>query len=330
MPSERGFKSRLWALLVSQGLGVTCGLATVFLLAVGSVALVASREGASAGIQGDDIRPFFEQPSLWHTWFYLLVVVLAVYGLNVFLCTCRTVWLRVKAGVTAPSAYGAALMHTGFLFALLAHLVGGWGGSEGAPIALTDNWVPLTETVEARLEGVTPVTHPDGSTKQIYADIQWRRGEQGVVHDATISYNGPLTENWGSRLFLLAGVRKNLVARISDGQETCTAAAGRPCRLGERLLFIAGIHLSGHWGNRPMAVVRSAFPQSKASFFLIAGRKEERPDGTKLELVGLEEAPVVIVRHRYAPGNPWALLASVVLVVGMILFGRSWWTVAQR
>jgi hypothetical protein len=90
------------AWLFSQGLGVLCGQATVLLLAIGSVVLTATREGASASIEMDDVRAFFDPPSVVHLWFYLLVTVLAVYALNTTLATCQNMARKWRAGVRAP------------------------------------------------------------------------------------------------------------------------------------------------------------------------------------------------------------------------------------
>src|SRR5919202_4047935 len=98
---------RRWLeLLRSQGLGVTCGLATVVLLAVGSFVLDATREGASAGIAMDDLPPFVERPALAHPWMYLLAPVLALYALNTLLATWYSVARKVRSGVRSPSAHG--------------------------------------------------------------------------------------------------------------------------------------------------------------------------------------------------------------------------------
>ena len=96
--------------LRSQELGLACGLATVALLAVGSVVLPATADGASKGIALDDVRPFFDRPSSTHAWFYGLVAVLAAYALNTALATWHSVTRRWRAGVRAPTAYAPMIM----------------------------------------------------------------------------------------------------------------------------------------------------------------------------------------------------------------------------
>ena len=109
--------ARRLAWLRSQGLGLVCGFATVLLLAVGSVVLTATREGASASVGLDDLRGFFAPPRLEHAWLYLLLPVAALYALNTLLATWDTVGRKWRAGLRAPTAYAASVVHVGFLVA---------------------------------------------------------------------------------------------------------------------------------------------------------------------------------------------------------------------
>jgi len=111
--------------LYSQGLGIVCGQATVLLLALGSVVLAATRDGASRAIAMDDLNGFFAAPAAAHLWFYLLVPVLGLYALNIFLATVRSVYRKWCDGLRDPRSYAAAVIHVAFLVALFAHLVGG-------------------------------------------------------------------------------------------------------------------------------------------------------------------------------------------------------------
>ena len=107
--------SRL-AWLRSQGLGLACGLSTVALLAIGSVVLAATREGASAGIRGDDLRAFFDPPRPAHLWLYLLFPVAGLYAVNTVLATWDSVSRKWRGGVRAP---GSATLNTRVLAVLV-------------------------------------------------------------------------------------------------------------------------------------------------------------------------------------------------------------------
>jgi hypothetical protein len=206
MPSETASRpslaSRALVLLSSQGLGVACGLATVALLATGSVVLVATADGASQGVAMDDLRAFFVTPSPAHAWLYLLVPVLSLFALNAFLGTLDDVVARWKAGLRAPSAYAAAFLHVGFLLALLAHLVGGFFGEEGGPVVVGARFVELGGGRAARVEKVELARLPNGMLEQAYATLEVREAS-GKTHAAVVSYNGPLSFGLGSELFIL-------------------------------------------------------------------------------------------------------------------------------
>ena len=142
--------SRL-AWLHSQGLGIVCGQATVLLLALGSIVLAATREGASRAIAMDDLSGFFAAPAVAHLWFYLLVPVLGLYALNVFIATWKSVSSKWRSGLRDPRSYAAAVIHVAFLVALFAHLVGGFGGSERGTLELGPSWRQLDRGREARV-----------------------------------------------------------------------------------------------------------------------------------------------------------------------------------
>lgn len=321
MHSER--RVGLVGLLFSQGLGVFCGLSTAVLLAVGSVILAFGDDGRA--IQMDDFRVFFERPALRHFWFYLLVLILGLYALNTFLCTLDNVYRRWRNNNRRVSAYAAAVMHLGFLLALLAHLVGGLFSFESQPAIISQAWSPLTEGAELRVVKVRTENHQNGDTKQVYIDAELRRSNEAKVQAVEISYNHPISSGWGSDLFLLAGLRKREVAEINAGSARCVASIGQPCSLPGRTLQVLGLHHAGHWGKVPMAVVRD-LAQPNGSFFLLAEKPHRLADGSELVLKRLSDSPLVILRRRHAPGTPLALLASIMMAVGIVMFGRRWWT----
>jgi hypothetical protein len=206
MPSEPAATpsgaARLLALIGSQGLGVACGLSTVLLLAVGSVVLVATAGGASQNVAMDDLRGFFAEPSWAHLWLYLLVPVLSVFALNTFVGALDDVVARWRAGLRAPSAYAAALLHVGFLLALVAHLVGGFWGEEGNPVVIGARFVELDHGRAARVEKVDVTRLPNGMLEQAYATLEVR-DTSGRTHVEVVSYNAPLSFGFGSELYVL-------------------------------------------------------------------------------------------------------------------------------
>jgi hypothetical protein len=190
------------AWLRSQGLGVLCCQAAVVLFAVGSVVLATTRDGVSADIAMDEIRGFFTKPSFAHTWFYLLLPVLALFALNTLLCTWDTVVARVKAGRREPSAYAAALVHVGILVALLSHLVGGLWSYEGGQVLVGSDWTALGDGRVARLVDLTIAPQADGSPKSVRAALELR-SPSGETSTEVVGFNEPLSAGFGSDLTLL-------------------------------------------------------------------------------------------------------------------------------
>ena len=164
-----------FAWLRSQGLGVICGYGTVLLLATGSVVMALTREGASAGIQLDDLRPFFTRPSPVHLWLYLLFPVAGLYALNTTLATLENLRRRWRAGQRAPSAFAIAVVHLAFLLALVAHGVGGFGSEELGTVVVHGDFSPLPGFGEARLASIEVDRLPGGMPKAVRAVVELRR-----------------------------------------------------------------------------------------------------------------------------------------------------------
>jgi hypothetical protein len=187
----------------SQGLGLLCGFGTVLLLAVGSVILAATREGASAAVGFDDLRGFFAPPSWVHWWFYLLVAVAGLYGLNTVLATWDTVVRKWGAGVRTPGAYAASIIHVGFLIAMAGHALGGFTSEDLQPVVVTEGWSEVPGFGEARLLTLEVDSMPNGMPKSARATLAVR-GLDGEVRQEIVDYNQPLSRGFGGHLALLA------------------------------------------------------------------------------------------------------------------------------
>jgi hypothetical protein len=311
-----------WALLYSQGLGLTCGLATVVLLALGSVVIAVTRDGASARLQMDDILAFFRWPSPWHIWFYLLLPVLGLFALNTVLCTWRNLARLFKLRVRVPSAYAAAVLHIAFLIALVAHGVGGLAGGEGRPLLVSSQWRALGGGRQGRLLELSEERLPDGQPKHVQARLAVR-DEAGRSWETVVGYNQPLSSGWGSDLMLLARYGWRQEAQLTDGVSTCTAAPRAICTLGAHRLRVLAVHPSGHWGPVPAVLVRPA-GGTEQQFFLLPKRPRKLADQTVVRLEAVRDQPLVLLRVRRAPGNPWALISALVLMVGLLMMGRRW------
>ncbi|HEY6098276.1 MAG TPA: hypothetical protein VIW03_02535, partial [Anaeromyxobacter sp.] len=240
MPSDRAGGGDRLAWLRSQGLGVACGLATVVLLAAGSFVIVATRDGASAGIGMDDLRGFFDPPRLAHLWLYLLFPVAGLYALNTVLATWDTVARRWRLGIRAPSAYAASVVHVGFLLALAAHAASGFLGADGAAVIVASGWQELPGFGEARLVSLEVSRLPDGMPREVRAAVELR-GSGGRRSQAMVGYNAPLSAGAGARLALLGEAGRVQLAHLASGSDACALAAGQTCRIGGEPIALVAV-----------------------------------------------------------------------------------------
>ena len=309
------------AWLRSQGLGLVCGFGTVLLLAVGSVVRVLTRDGASAGIELDDLAGYFTRPSPAHLWLYLLFPLAGLYALNTTLATLDNVRRRWRAGQRAPAAYAIAVVHAAFLLALAAHGVGGFLSEERGATVLTSGWQPLPGFGEARLVSLEVDTLPGGMPKEVRAVVE-QRGPDGAVSSALVGYNQPLSRGWGARLALLQEFGRVAVARLSSGEAGCLLAEGQRCEVGGEPVEVVRVGGAPGMGGGA-ALVRAAGPGGQVQDrWLTAGGLLPLRTGRPLALDEVTEAPAVLLRVRETPGNPWALAAAAVLAAGTALMWR--------
>jgi hypothetical protein len=306
-----------WRWLRSQGLGLVCGFATVLLLAVGSVVLTATRKGASASVGLDDLRGFFAPPRLAHAWLYLLIPIAALYAVNTVLATWDTVARKWRAGYRAPTVYAASIVHVGFLLALAGHAVGGFLGRDGPAVLVASGWQEVPGFGEARLLSLDVARLPDGMPREAWARLEVR-GEGGAVRERTVGYNVPLSAGAGARLALLSDLGQAWVVHLaSSAGDGCALAEGQDCALGGDRVELVRIVDSP---RGPAAILRSRAPGGAEQVrALVQGGELPLASGRVVQLAELVPEPVIVLRTRETPGNPWALAASVVIAIGIVL-----------
>src|SRR5512133_1322895 len=228
------------AWLRSQGLGLSCGLATVVLLAVGSFVLAGTRDGASAAIGMDDLRGFFAPPRLAHAWLYLLFPVAGLYAVNTVLATWDNVARRWRGGARAPAAYAAAIVHAGFLLALVAHGAAGFFAEDRGEVLVASGWQEVPGFGAARLVSLEVDALPGGMPRALTARLELRDRE-GRVQPETVGYNAPLSSGAGARLALLGDFGRVQVARVASGADGCSLAEGQSCAIAGETVRLVGI-----------------------------------------------------------------------------------------
>lgn len=328
MPSEKRPLTRALDLLRSQGLGVICGLSTVVLLAIGSFVIPATRDGASAAVHFDDLTAFFTEPSWVHSWLYLLVVVMVVYGVNTAYATVFNVVQKLRHGVRRISAYAPALFHLGFLVALVAHLVGGVATTEGGQLVIGPEWTELTETTEVRLVSMEIETHPTGMPRSVTGHVQLRDAA-GLVWTDTVGFNDPIVTAGGVDLALLANyVPAVPAAKLKIGSRTCRLLVGASCATANGRVELGS--LNGTPGDPNLAgasaVVTITPPGvGTARRALVSAARPVKLTGEiEITLEAIELYPAVLVRRRHSPGTPLALASAILLAIGVLMMGRRW------
>jgi hypothetical protein len=313
-----------FAWLRAQGLGVICGFATVVLLAVGSVVIPLTRDGASADLAFDEIRPFFTAPSVAHLWFYLLVPVFGLYALNVLLATWHNVVRKWRTGQRALSAYAPAVIHLSFLVALCAHLVGGLFSQETGRVLVGLEPTPLGDGRLARVISVDVDRLPGGMPKTVRAVVEVAPAGGGAAERHVLGYNQPLSRGFGVDLHLLQELRQVPGgARLSAADAECAITVGESCTVGRHRVWLRALEPAAPGVDMLVARLAVERPGAVAEEVrLMPGGARLLADGTPLQLAAIEPRLAVLLRGRHAAGNPWALAAAALLGLGVLLMGR--------
>ncbi len=319
--------ARSW--IRSQGLGIICGQATVVLLAIGSVVVSQTKGSATSGWFSDDLRFFFREPSIAHLWLWLLVPVLGLWGLNTLLCTWHNVLQRWRSGVRSAAAYGPAVIHAGFLLALLAHGIEGFFAEDFRPVSVGPDWTRLEAGgEEVRLADLTVELHPNGQPKEVRATLELRRGPDGLIRSEVVGINRPLSSGFGGLLHLVADFGPRIdTARIATATgEAFDLKLGQSGRLGGHDVVLEAIETE--WNDQPIpptAILRwSELGPEAAPTFLPLGESLRLPDGSVARFEATGRHDRVVLRPRRAPGNPWAFAAAAAMLAGCLMMGRRW------
>ncbi len=325
-PAGPGLVARAHVLIRSQGFGIVCGLLTTLLLAIGTVVMSMTADGASARIAMDDLTAFFLPVSPWHLWFYALIPVLGLFGLSTLLSTIQSVGDAWRAGRRNPSAYAPAVIHVAFLVTLVAHLAGGFLGREDGVVTVGTDWVSLPDGRDIRALSIATDFNPDGSPRKVVAQMEIRESS-GEVTPVAVGYNEPVSSGWGADLLLLLrAAGEPTGVRLTAGVAECTLEGpGDACSLVGRSIRLVRVQEGGHWGRKAVAFLQIEGKGEPQPFFLWAGgSKVLSENGAAVRLEEFRAVPVVMLRSRHAPGNPWALVAAVLLGLGLLAMGRRW------
>jgi len=182
------------------------------------------------------------------------------------------------------------------------------------------SWGDLGDGRQARITALDIERHPDASTKQVRASVEVRTSD-GVTSSTIVDYNGPLSRGLGSDLLLLIRPEKVPAVSLVRGPERCDVEVERSCDLAGVRAELLYLHPPPQPGQGAFARMRvqDAATGAAEQFWLMPGQSKRLADGSRLSLAGIEMRPGILLRHRHAPGDPWALLASLLLAVGLAM-----------
>jgi len=307
----------IYDFLKSQKTGIIVGFAVTGLLIIGSLIMNYFPESYD-GLSGEDITFFFNEPKLIHTWFYLMFIAFAMYGICIFICTLDSILRKVKARSKKVALYGASIVHIGFLVTLVAHLVGGIWSESGGPITIADAWVKSGE-YELRVTGLDSTSYPNGMPRKIKAQMKIRK--DGKEFDDTLGYNNPVLLDSGTKAFLLQnyGNMPNSVVLNIDGQIRALNLKDVIDLNGLRVI-LANLYMPPQFPLPVIQLVSKGNDNNYNQTYVRIGRQNvQNINGVDVVFEDIKSTPAVVVTTKKNPSIPLTLIAIGCFGSGMLL-----------
>ena len=307
----------IYDFLKSQKTGIIVGFSVTGLLIIGSLIMNYCPESYE-GLSGEDITFFFNEPKLIHTWFYLMFVAFAMYGICIFICTLDSILRKVKARSKKVALYGASIVHIGFLVTLVAHLVGGIWSESGRPITIADTWVQSGE-YELKVTGLDSTTYPNGMPRKITAQMKIRK--DGKEYDDTLGYNNPVLVDSGTKQFLLRnyGNMPNSVVLNIDG-ETRALNIKDVIELNGLRVILANLYMPPQFPLPVIQLVSKGNDNKYNQTYVRIGRQNvQNINGVDVVFEDIKSTPAVVVTTKKNPSIPLTLVAIGCFGSGMLL-----------
>ncbi len=308
---------QIYDFLKSQKTGIIVGFAVTGLLIIGSLIMNYCPESYE-GLSGEDITFFFNEPKLIHTWFYLMFVAFAMYGICIFICTLDSILRKVKARSKKVALYGASIVHIGFLVTLVAHLVGGIWSESGSPITIADTWVKSGE-YELKVTGLDSTSYPNGMPRKITAQMKIRK--DGKEYDDTLGYNNPVLVDSGTKQFLLRnyGNMPNAIIMNIDG-ETVTLNVKDVIEINGTDVLIANLYMPPQFPLPVLQLVSKGKAGKYDQTYVRIGRQNvQNVKGVDVMFLDIKSTPAVVVTTKKNPSIPLTLIAIGCFGSGMLL-----------
>ena len=308
---------KVYGFLKSQKTGIIIGFTVTGLLIIGSLIMNFFPESYE-GLSGEDITFFFNNPAPIHTWFYIMFVAFAMYGICIFFCTLDSILRKVKARTSKIPLYGASIVHIGFLVTLVAHLIGGIWSESGMPITIADKWVQSGE-YELKVTSLETTTYPSGMPRKIKAQMKIRK--DGEEYDDTLGYNNPVLVDSGTKQFLLQnyGNMPNGVVLNIDGK-TSVFNIKDVIEINGSKVLLANLFLPPQFRIPAIQLVsKGKDGKYNKSYVRIGRQNAQNVKGMNMIFEDIKVTPAVAVSVKKNPSIPLTLIAIGCFGSGMLL-----------
>ena len=308
---------KVYGFLKSQKTGIIIGFTVTGLLIIGSLVMNYVPE-AYEGLSGEDITFFFNNPRLIHTWFYVMFVAFAMYGISIFFCTLDSILRKVKARTSKIPLYGASIVHIGFLITLVAHLIGGIWSESGMPITIADKWVQSGE-YELKVTGLETTSYPNGMPRKITAQIAIRK--DGKETSDTLGFNNPVLLDYGTKQFLLRnyGNMSNSVV-LNIGGETRVCNIKDVIEINGSKVLLANLYLPPQFRIPAIQLITEGKDGKYNKSYVRIGRENaQNVKGVNVIFEDTKSTPAVVASVKKNPSIPLTLVAIGCFGSGMLL-----------
>ncbi|MGR3175119.1 MAG: hypothetical protein ACUZ8N_11030 [Candidatus Scalindua sp.] len=307
---------KVYGFLKSQKTGIIVGFTVTGLLIIGSL-IMNYVPKPYEGLSGEDITFFFKNPRPIHTWFYIMFVAFAMYGICIFFCTLDSILRKVKARTSKIPLYGASIVHIGFLITLVAHLIGGIWSESGMPITIADKWVQAGE-YELKVTGLETTTYPNGMPRKITAQIAIRK--DGKETSATLGYNNPVLLDYGTKEFLLRNYGNINAVVLNIGGRTRAFNIKDVFEVNGSKVLLANLYLPPQFPLPVIQLVSEGKDGKYNKTYVRIGRQNaQNIKGVNVIFEDIKSTPAVVVTPKENPSIPLTLIAIVCFGSGMLL-----------
>ena len=308
---------KIYNIFKSQKLGIIVGFTVTGLLIIGSLVMNFQPQ-QYIGLSGEDISFFFSHKKPIHTWFYLLFIACAIYGINAFLCTLDSIIRKAKAGIRKIPLYGASIVHIGFVMTLVAHLIGGLYSSTEPPVSVAGEWTDLG-SVEMKVTDLKTSSYPNGMPKIIEASVAVRK--DGIEFSDTLGYNNPVLLEHGILEILMRDygwIASSVVLKV-DGR-ICTINVNDTFTANGVQVRVADLYMPPQY-RYPVVKLASVTEnnETQQTFLPIGEKNEKELYGSKIIFADINSVPGVLVSVKNNPSIPLTFVTIFFFSAGMVL-----------